>query len=669
MAETLITSSVIILILCAIRILLKGRIRPTVQYSLWGIAAARLVLPCFYPLTRWLGSLQSPWSIMNAASPLADHLAGRAYAVAAPGGVVTANPGPIGAGLSGLEGAASNPGAAFLPGAPQAGLSGWSVFFVCIWAVGSLLLFLWLAGVHIHMGKRLMGQRTPYGGKVPEWCSVPVYWAEDMATPCYFVYFGKKGIYLPKRLQNDPEAAWHVVVHEACHAVHRDHIWGLIRCALLCCYWINPFVWLAARLSKRDCELSCDEAAVRRLGESERFSYGRTLVAMASGERKPWSILSMASDIGNGKKSMKERIWTLAHHPKTGPVTALLVAAAAIVLVVCTFTGKMGNGEDGIRVPDEIQKDGIRTEETEISADSVPGMTEIVTLSELPKDQNLLEAIRTWWPEMASEDKEDDFSLNYVNQYEFFYRGEKYRFLVSIWKEDGSLDYVSVVRDATGEWLNIYQTPESVEQYGMTLADGEETKQFFETHKSMADYVTYQLPEELTDGGYLADMGDGEGGNLFLTADEDQKARLEELGRYVDRQSVPGEWLAAGGIIRWTADYLFKRFENGRLTGTGLLWNHTGYWEEQASVEGCETPALLEPLFHDLYTPVSLDDAKQLYGPIPEENRTSRMWYVFFARPDSDIMYAVYLNADLYEKEDVLKLARSVHFKEGAFVP
>lgn len=45
------------------------------------------------------------------------------------------------------------------------------------------------------------------------------------------------------------------------------------------------------------------------------------------------------------------------------------------------------------------------------------------------------------------------------------------------------------------------------------------------------------------------------------------------------------------------------------------------------------------------------------------------MWYVFFARPDSDIMYAVYLNADLYEKEDVLKLARSVHFKEGAFVP
>lgn len=462
MAETLITSSVIILMLCAIRILFKGRIRPTVQYGLWGIAAARLALPCFYPVIRWFGSLQSPWSIMNAAAPLA-------------------------------------------------GLSEWIVLFLGTWIAGSILLFLWLSVVYIHMGKRLMKQRTPYEGPVPAWSAVPVYWAGDIPTPCYFVYFGKKGIYLPERLQNDPEAVRHVVVHEACHAGHRDHIWGWLRCVLLCCYWINPFVWLAGYLSKRDCELSCDETAVRRLGEAERFAYGRTLIAMAAGRRTPWNFLSTASDIGNGKKSMKERIWTLAHHPKTGPVTALVIAAAAIVLIVCTFTGKMGNG-----------------------ADSVPGMAEIVTLSELPKDQNLLEAIRKWWPEIPSEDKENETEaeLNYVNQYPFSYRGETYRLLVSVLKEDGSLDYASVIREPTGEWLNIYQTPEAVEHYGMILAGGEETKEFFETHASMADYVTYRLPEGLTDSGYRADLGDGGGGSLFLTEDEDQKARLEELGRY-----------------------------------------------------------------------------------------------------------------------------------------
>ncbi len=648
MAETLITSSVIILMLCAIRILFKGRIRPTVQYGLWGIAAARLALPCFYPVIRWFGSLQSPWSIMNAAAPLADRLAVRAHAVTVPSGAVPVSPGQLGAVHAGLENAAANPGTALISGAEQAGLSGWIVLFLGIWIAGSILLFLWLSVVHIHMGKRLMKQRTPYEGPVPAWSAVPVYWTGDIPTPCYFVYFGKKGIYLPERLQNDPEAARHVVVHEACHAGHRDHIWGWLRCVLLCCYWINPFVWLAGYLSKRDCELSCDEAAVRRLGEAERFAYGRTLIAMAAGRRTPWNFLSTASDIGNGKKSMKERIWTLAHHPKTGPVTALVIAAAAIVLIVCTFTGKMRNG-----------------------ADSVPGMAEIVALSELPKDQNLLEAIRKWWPEIPSEDKENETEaeLNYVNQYPFSYRGETYRLLVSVLKEDGSLDYASVIREPTGEWLNIYQTPEAVEHYGMILAGGEETKEFFETHASMADYVTYRLPEGLTDSGYRADLGDGGGGSLFLTEDEDQKARLEELGRYVDRDSVPDAWLAAGGIIRWNADYLNRRFDTGSLMETAIPWNHTSYWGELVSVEDCEVPALLEPLCHDLYTPSSLEEAEKRYGPIPEENQTSRMWYVFFARPDSDVMYAIYLNRDLYKKEDALKLARSVHFKEEAFTP
>ena len=648
MAETLITSSVIILMLCAIRILFKGRIRPTVQYGLWGIAAARLALPCFYPVIRWFGSLQSPWSIMNAAAPLADRLAVRAHAVIVPSGAVPVSPGQLAAVHAGLENAAANPGTALISGAEQAGLSGWIVLFLGIWIAGSLLLFLWLSVVYIHMGKRLMKQRTPYEGPVPAWSAVPVYWAGDIPTPCYFVYFGKKGIYLPERLQNDPEAARHVVVHEACHAGHRDHIWGWLRCVLLCCYWINPFVWLAGYLSKRDCELSCDEAAVLRLGEAERFAYGRTLIAMAAGRRTPWNFLSTASDIGNGKKSMKERIWTLAHHPKTGPVTALVIAAAAIVLIVCTFTGKMGNG-----------------------ADSVPGMAEIVALSELPKDQNLLEAIRKWWPEIPSEDKENETEaeLNYVNQYPFSYRGETYRLLVSVVKEDGSLDYASVIREPTGEWLNIYQTPEAVEHYGMILAGGEETKEFFETHASMADYVTYRLPEGLTDSGYRADLGDGGGGSLFLTEDEDQKARQEELGRYVDRDSVPDAWLAAGGIIRWNADYLYRRFDTGSLMETAIPWNHTSYWGELVSVEDCEVPALLEPLCHDLYTPSSLEEAEKRYGPIPEENQTSRMWYVFFARPDSDVMYAIYLNGDLYKKEDALKLARSVHFKEEAFTP
>lgn len=76
-------------------------------------------------------------------------------------------------------------------------------------------------------------------------------------------------------------------------------------------------------------------------------------------------------------------------------------------------------------------------------------------LSELPKDQKLLEAIRKWWPEIPSEDRENEteIDLNYVNQYPFFYGGEAYRLLVNVLKQDSSLDYVSVIRANTGSLM------------------------------------------------------------------------------------------------------------------------------------------------------------------------------------------------------------------------
>ena len=50
MAETLITSSVLILGIILLRFLLRGRISPQLQYGIWGLAAIRLVMPWFYPV-------------------------------------------------------------------------------------------------------------------------------------------------------------------------------------------------------------------------------------------------------------------------------------------------------------------------------------------------------------------------------------------------------------------------------------------------------------------------------------------------------------------------------------------------------------------------------------------------------------------------------------------
>ena len=60
MTEVLVSSTVLILALAALRLLLRGRINPRLQYALWLLAALRLLLPV--PLVN------SPVSVMNAAA-------------------------------------------------------------------------------------------------------------------------------------------------------------------------------------------------------------------------------------------------------------------------------------------------------------------------------------------------------------------------------------------------------------------------------------------------------------------------------------------------------------------------------------------------------------------------------------------------------------------------
>lgn len=61
MREILLTSSLLILVLIALRYLLRGRIRPRVQYALWLLAAVRLLVPLSLPGTGL--------SVLNALPP------------------------------------------------------------------------------------------------------------------------------------------------------------------------------------------------------------------------------------------------------------------------------------------------------------------------------------------------------------------------------------------------------------------------------------------------------------------------------------------------------------------------------------------------------------------------------------------------------------------------
>ena len=144
-------------------------------------------------------------------------------------------------------------------------------------------------------------------------------------------------IYLTPESTEDPQVLKHVLTHELTHLKHRDHIWAWVRCLCLCIYWFDPLVWLAAMLSKRDCELACDEAALKKLGEDQRIAYGRTLLATVT--HTSVRIFHTTTAMSESGKQLKERVNFIVKKPKT-----LLIAAICLILTAALTTGLVFTG-------------------------------------------------------------------------------------------------------------------------------------------------------------------------------------------------------------------------------------------------------------------------------------------------------------------------------------
>ena len=166
---------------------------------------------------------------------------------------------------------------------------------------------------------------------------------------------------------------------------------------------------------------------------------------------------------------------------------------------------------------------------------------------------------------------------------------------------------------------------------------------------SLQSDVTYRLPNGLVEGDYNETLGNL-GGKLFLKGDTMDAAAMPAS------ESVAPGWNGYGGIERYYQ--LNPTFEKDQLTGIGLPWNHSSFVMEPETLKDCDAPALIVKVNHDLYTAAEEPAGNQT---------TSDFWYVFFAMKDKFVSYAIYLNADLYTKEEAIVMAKSVKFMDGAF--
>jgi hypothetical protein len=183
-----------------------------------------------------------------------------------------------------------------------------------------------------------------------------------VASPCLFGLL-RPTIYLTPVCVGDEKMQHHVLTHELAHLRSGDHIWAWVRCICLCVYWFNPLVWVAASLSRRDCELACDEAVLKQLGETERLAYGKTLLDMVSSVPAPGQLLETATAMHETKKQLKERMKCIVKKQKVFLTAAIILLMVLAVITGCTFSGAFDGPTENTQpttVPTTTQNDPLK---------------------------------------------------------------------------------------------------------------------------------------------------------------------------------------------------------------------------------------------------------------------------------------------------------------------
>lgn len=178
--------------------------------------------------------------------------------------------------------------------------------------------------------ERTFYKRDPHTG-------LQIYVLKELPSP----FLAGKRIYVDARMVRDEKKLSYMVLHEYCHYRNGDLLWALLRNLCLVLYFYNPFVWVAVRYMKQDCELACDEAVLQMLQEeAQRKEYGYTLLALAGKQNHKAVDLTITTSMSGGAKRLKERIGMISSQKKISGIVSVLVLFILLCLAGCTFTDR-----------------------------------------------------------------------------------------------------------------------------------------------------------------------------------------------------------------------------------------------------------------------------------------------------------------------------------------
>ena len=370
--EWILSSAGLILMILLVRFFLRKKITPCLRYGLWLAAALRLLLP--------VSVLETDLSILNLLprQELKGQAGGDGWAVSVADSheqsvePQTDLPQSLQAQpeLSQSVRPRPDPGGAVRSQSDQ---------FPPQKSAGEVLRLIWLLGT-VGLGSVFLAVNLNYAGRLrrcrkripktelPIAVQVPVYEAQMVQTPCLSGLFAP-AVYLMEGALEEDKTLRFMLCHENTHYRQGDHWWAFVRILCLCLHWFNPLVWLAARLSRLDGELSCDEKTLRRLGEQARVAYGKTLLELGIGKSPGISALRISTSMSGSGRALQQRLRMIVNMPKGNPGMRILVIVLTMLLSIVTFTGRAG-AQEKTAVDEPVSEPPMERQEEDIGSDA-----------------------------------------------------------------------------------------------------------------------------------------------------------------------------------------------------------------------------------------------------------------------------------------------------------
>lgn len=296
---------IMILAVAVLRRVLKDKLIPEARLALWAVCLFRLLTPAapesVLSLWRLLGR-----EAQGAPMPVPDMVSNGAGAYLPPAPVGTASPAPVEAGIP------------------------WGAVLTAAWVIVGGLLAARFALSYARTRRAvkcaiLLEREDPRYALLPRRARL-----REGAMDGAPLTFGaaRPTVVLTPGLAGEELVC--VLAHEGVHVRRRDNLWHYAMALALVVQWWNPAVWLMARLLRRDVELSCDRAAVKKLGAEKRAEYAKTLVSMATAGSGPAFCQTF------GRKAAEERIVSIMKYKKT-TIAGIVLTLVLVVGVTVAF--------------------------------------------------------------------------------------------------------------------------------------------------------------------------------------------------------------------------------------------------------------------------------------------------------------------------------------------